>query len=298
MFTISAYLLLLSVMMQSILHLNTTKQNFAEQEEESSSKDSSSFNGLGDNNLYFMDTVNFGEYGGICTCPDGTSYRVSDSKNDCLTLNCFGGGTVSQCHPNYEPKWQHMGVICGGKKVKNTILKSKDEEFSRSEYSIGAQSKIKIEYNNQIVCANNPDRNMQSECTPFLKCYSSNDSGYFSCVLWDNIHKSVEMFFYKGCIEDNGNVYCEGLVEGECSVGSQIWKDGGQELEKTFHCKLDAPEQEKMWLKDCYQMPNATNIVKCCNVDWTLDDTNCYNFKLTSNSNITGQLDEFTEPKE
>ena len=76
-----------------------------------------------------------------------------------------------------------------------------------------------------------------------------------------------------------------------------LYQDSGKALEKTFYCQLDAPEQKKMWLKDCYQMPNAVNIVKCCDVDWTLEDGNCYNFQLKATSKITGQLQEFTGSK-
>merc|ERR1711884_810920 len=102
--------------------------------------------GLNDEDIYYMNTVNFGQWGGLCTCPNGTSYRVADSQNECKSLNCQGG-TQSQCHPVKQPRWMHMGVICGGKKTQNNILTNKPERYNRSDYNISAESRVKIQWN-------------------------------------------------------------------------------------------------------------------------------------------------------
>ena len=122
------------------------KKNLARDE-----KSTNPYYGIGDTNLYYMNTINFGTFGGICTCPDGTSYRVADNNNDCLSLNC-DGGTQSQCHPIDEPRWMHMGVICNGKTSQNNILTNKPEAYDRTDYNIGADTKVKIQWNGRIVC--------------------------------------------------------------------------------------------------------------------------------------------------
>jgi len=37
-------------------------------------------------------------------------------------------------------------------------------------------------------------------------------------------------------------------------------------------------------------MPNAVNVAKCCNVDATLEDTNCVHFRMKDDGSIWGQL--------
>ena len=37
-------------------------------------------------------------------------------------------------------------------------------------------------------------------------------------------------------------------------------------------------------------MPNAVNVAKCCNVDATLEDTNCVHFRMNDDGSIWGQL--------
>ena len=44
-------------------------------------------------NTYFEDSSLSGQWGGTCTCPDGTVYQVGDRYDRCQTLNCVNGAT-------------------------------------------------------------------------------------------------------------------------------------------------------------------------------------------------------------
>jgi len=51
-----------------------------------------------------------GEWGGTCTCPDGTQYSVGDVLWDCGALACYGG-QMGQCHKMSGP-WSKKKVKC------------------------------------------------------------------------------------------------------------------------------------------------------------------------------------------
>jgi hypothetical protein len=53
-----------------------------------------------------------GGWGGLCTCPDGQSYRVGDNTDSCRTLACIGG-TAGSCSSN-NPGGGGVRVTCGG----------------------------------------------------------------------------------------------------------------------------------------------------------------------------------------
>ena len=53
------------------------------------------------------------EYGGKCTCPDGTDLFVAAKLNsDCTKLNCFGG-TAGACNQKQDSSWSHKVGYCG-----------------------------------------------------------------------------------------------------------------------------------------------------------------------------------------
>ena len=53
------------------------------------------------------------EFGGKCTCPDGTDLFVAAKLNsDCKKLNCFGG-TAGACNQNQDSSWSHKVGYCG-----------------------------------------------------------------------------------------------------------------------------------------------------------------------------------------
>ena len=53
------------------------------------------------------------EYGGKCTCPDGTDLFVAAKLNsDCKKLNCFGG-TAGACNQKQDSLWSHKVGYCG-----------------------------------------------------------------------------------------------------------------------------------------------------------------------------------------
>ena len=53
------------------------------------------------------------EFGGKCTCPDGTDLFVAAKLNsDCTKLNCFGG-TAGACNQKQDSSWSHKVGYCG-----------------------------------------------------------------------------------------------------------------------------------------------------------------------------------------
>lgn len=60
--------------------------------------------------LLFKDERNAGDWGGTCTCPDGSEYFVGDSMNHCGSLACVGGWQ-GVCHRAYGP-WSGMRAVC------------------------------------------------------------------------------------------------------------------------------------------------------------------------------------------
>lgn len=51
-----------------------------------------------------------GDYGGVCTCPDGTTYTVGDSKDSCTSLGCIGGTVTTACSKDIDGNKQK--VVC------------------------------------------------------------------------------------------------------------------------------------------------------------------------------------------
>jgi len=217
-----------------------------------------------------MNPINFGKFGGLCTCPDGTSYRVADNIDKCKSLNCVGG-TVSQCYEVEEPIWLHMGVICEGKLDKKNKLIGQGNSLDHSNYNIDANQKIIIQWDGKIVCIDgqsNLDVNTRS-CQAFTYCGSSPKSDIWTCVFWDDKNKSSEMFHYKDCTEEMGFVHCNGLLESSCELKAGIWKEGTLTTTNRYLCDFNDEYQEKILFEICYQMPNAQGVVKCCDVDYT-----------------------------
>jgi len=56
-----------------------------------------------------------GEWGGRCTCPDGSVYNVGDNTDSCDSLACYGGN-FGNCN-KYAGKWSYNKVICAGSKA-------------------------------------------------------------------------------------------------------------------------------------------------------------------------------------
>merc|ERR550514_1203125 len=57
-----------------------------------------------------------GQWGGLCTCPDGQSYKVGDENNACGSLACVGG-TPGPCQQRLLDKvYWHKKVTCANLK--------------------------------------------------------------------------------------------------------------------------------------------------------------------------------------
>ena len=59
-----------------------------------------------------------GEWGGSCTCPDGSIYQVGDKNDFCGSLNCEGG--ISGHCNRYNGEWSHNQVVCGSLTVSDS----------------------------------------------------------------------------------------------------------------------------------------------------------------------------------
>jgi hypothetical protein len=60
---------------------------------------------------YERDDQNAGNYGGMCTCPNGQEHWVGDEKNGCKSLSCQGG-TMNTCF-KHKGRWSKKSVVCG-----------------------------------------------------------------------------------------------------------------------------------------------------------------------------------------
>jgi len=65
-----------------------------------------------------------GEWGGTCTCPDGTQYQVGDVLWDCGALACYGG-QMGTCHKYVDPKWSRKKVKCDNNHINSLYEWSK-----------------------------------------------------------------------------------------------------------------------------------------------------------------------------
>jgi hypothetical protein len=63
-------------------------------------------------NVYSKDESSVGEWGGICTCPDGAVYEVGDGKNFCASLACEGGVSGSCSKGGISLAHHYMKVVC------------------------------------------------------------------------------------------------------------------------------------------------------------------------------------------
>ena len=61
-------------------------------------------------NRVHEDKGRVGEWGGVCTCPDGQEYFAGHENNHCGSLAC-DGGTAGQCN-HYKGLWAHKRVVC------------------------------------------------------------------------------------------------------------------------------------------------------------------------------------------
>ena len=52
-----------------------------------------------------------GSYGGMCTCPDGKSYRMGDNGNNCERLACENG-FAGKCERKVSLEWSGKKVTC------------------------------------------------------------------------------------------------------------------------------------------------------------------------------------------
>jgi hypothetical protein len=60
--------------------------------------------------VFASTTSQVSEYGGTCTCPDGSIYQVADNNDNCGSLACVGGNSGS-CTVSPGP-WSFRKVIC------------------------------------------------------------------------------------------------------------------------------------------------------------------------------------------
>jgi hypothetical protein len=62
---------------------------------------------------YYRVEDNVGAWGGLCICPDGTSYEVGDNNDACASLAC-GGGAAGPCSEGgILPENKGKAVTCG-----------------------------------------------------------------------------------------------------------------------------------------------------------------------------------------
>merc|ERR1712086_791765 len=62
-----------------------------------------------------------GTWGGWCTCPDGSTYGVSDYDDACRSMACYGG-THGTCNRYSSNKWKGREVICAARTANPTAL--------------------------------------------------------------------------------------------------------------------------------------------------------------------------------
>ena len=63
--------------------------------------------------------------GGTCRCPDGLTYAVGDNLDDCASLACPNGETIS-CN-RHDGVWSHRKVTCASRGKIPPISKSNIE---------------------------------------------------------------------------------------------------------------------------------------------------------------------------
>lgn len=67
-----------------------------------------------ESNVYAKNVTHLGEWGGECTCPDGSTYEVADRQDFCESLACIGGTITKKCSSGGISDANHsMGVTCG-----------------------------------------------------------------------------------------------------------------------------------------------------------------------------------------
>lgn len=84
---------------------------------------------LFDDDIVTVVTASLSNWGGVCTCPSGKSYRVVDTYN-CEDLKCDGGAKGECVQENYYGKGQH--VTCGP-----ASAKTKDDADALMESTFG-----------------------------------------------------------------------------------------------------------------------------------------------------------------
>jgi len=81
-----------------------------------------------------------GEWGGTCTCPDGTQYSVGDVLWDCGALACYGG-QMGQCHKMSGP-WSKKKVKCDNNHI--------NSHYDRSGKKVCWKDNCKYTKNNPV----------------------------------------------------------------------------------------------------------------------------------------------------
>ena len=64
-------------------------------------------------NIVEENSPGVGSNGGTCRCPDGLTYAVGDNQDDCASLACPNGETIS-CN-RHEGVWSHRKVTCASR---------------------------------------------------------------------------------------------------------------------------------------------------------------------------------------
>jgi hypothetical protein len=62
---------------------------------------------------YYRVEDNVGAWGGLCICPDGTSYEVGDNNDACGSLACEGGAAGPCSEGGILPENKGKAVTCG-----------------------------------------------------------------------------------------------------------------------------------------------------------------------------------------
>lgn len=224
--------------------------------------------------IYWIDYRNFGTYGGVCKCSDGTEYTVGALSNDCMSLACYGGGVGSGCNPVESTNWANKGVFCDGKSA------TFPEGFTKWDYNIAASIPITINWTKDVVCPTSTLDEIgvdTSTCAPFIKCVSSNDDeSNWSCVYWDSSSSSLETYLYQGCEVTKGIPSCEKLAESSCEVYNNYSSVAPSDSEFSYLCDIEGTQ---VLMNSC-TYDSSLQIVKCCE-SLTGSDKNCRHFTLT-----------------
>ena len=81
-----------------------------------------------------------GDYGGSCTCPDGTVYQVGDLGDSCGTMACYGG--VSGLCNEAVGAWSKRKVTCyAGSGLNSTNSSFTPEHFPSEGSRVQAMTK-------------------------------------------------------------------------------------------------------------------------------------------------------------